>query len=359
LFSIDKRIIMHTALRPFMTTGIAIAGAGILVAAPVTVLPHGPQAVEVAAPVAAVRQVTVDVELTALIDALIVAMPEAVVGTAQFLFETVPGVVLADFAAGRFAHAVAIAILLPAVAYSVPLAPIVAAFASELPLPLGTFDGVLNQGLYLINSIPSIPVEVILLLAEVIDGNLSPADFPAAALNAITNRLNTAVQSFQQIIAAIGGALPLSTLAVSPQELPPFAVEEAPAESTHAENFSSNAAAVPPDAPLNTVTLDVETAAAGHEASAASGPVESEPESEEQPLDTADDDETPNGGTDLSDGNLAEPGVTAVDPADGEADGSGMGTEPDTVIAGEDDTEQTATTDTVSADPGRDAGTPE
>lgn len=313
---------MHTALRPFMTTGVAIVGAGVLAVAPVMVAPPMPPVVEVAAPAAAIRTVTADLELTALIDALIVAIPEAAVGTAQFLFQTWPNAILADIASGQFAHAVAIAIVVPAIAYSLPLAPIVEAFASELPLPLGTFDGILKQGLFLANSLPSIPVDLILLAAQVLDGSLAPADFPAAAATAVTNRLTTAVESFQKIIAAIGGALPLSVLSVSPQELQPFTIEsDLPAESTVTEAFSADVGDATQDSPVKTVTLTVDAAAATDDADevdrAPIVSVASVAEVEEQRATAADDDESSNGATDLSDGNQAVPGELSDEPVGG------------------------------------------
>ncbi|MEO3760413.1 hypothetical protein ABGB19_19290 [Mycobacterium sp. B14F4] len=318
---------MFAALRPYTTAGIAIVGAGVIAVAPTTVPPPDLPAVEVAA-VDAVRTVSAEVALTALPEALLAAAAEAVAGTVTFFLETVPAVVLADIAAGRFGHAAAISIAAIAVGYSLPWAPLVSALANELPLPLGTFDGVLQQGLFLVNSPPSIPVDLLLLAANVVDGFISPADFPDLALAAITTRITAAVESIQKIVAAIGGALPVSalefqTLAVD-DELP-----DASADLSTAELSSQSITSVAFDASVGTATVTVDTATPEDlDENDAAAPGETG-EQEDEPQEVAGEDESPDGATDLSDGNKAGPGVAGSDL------GSGSDEESTTVVAEE------------------------
>src|SRR3990170_7863685 len=76
---------MHTALRPYVTTGIAIVGASVIAVAPVTVPPPELPSVDVVA-ADVVRSVTADVELTALADVL-AAFPQAAAVIVQLVLQ--------------------------------------------------------------------------------------------------------------------------------------------------------------------------------------------------------------------------------------------------------------------------------
>ena len=68
--------------------------------------------------------------------------------------------------------------------------------------------------------------------------------------------------------------------------------------------------------------------------------------SEAEPQAPADDDVTPNGGTDLSDGNMAGPGTTDGEPASEDNDGSAPVTANDTTAEGDSGGDTATTTDT-------------
>jgi hypothetical protein len=247
-----------------------------------------------------------------------------------------PTAVLADLASGEFGHAAAITIAAITVGYSLPWGPLVSAAANELPLPLGTFDGVLWQGLAVINAIPSIPIDVLVLAASVIDGVSSPADFPAAALNAATTRITAGLEALQNIIAAIGGALPLNAL-----EFQTLAVEEehpaAQIDLGTAELSSQSISSVTLGAPEGTagtksVTVDASAPADINEndGTTPGEAGESETLSEDESETAAGEDETPNGATDLSDGNMAQPGTSDSESTGDDETGMNADTEPDT-----------------------------
>jgi hypothetical protein len=338
-----------------MTTGIAIVGASVIAVAPIAVPPPDMSTVEVAA-VDTARTVSADVELTALLDALIAAVPQAAEVTAQFFLQNLPAGVTAALAEGRFARVLTIAAVVPAAALTVPLAPFITAFANELPLPLGTLDGVIRHGFLFANAVPSIFIDVLSLAADVVDGVLSPADFPDAALGAITTRVSMAIESFQKIVAAIGGTLPLNGF-----QLQTLAVEDespdVPFEPETTEFSSQSVSSASLSSPADTVTVTVDPQALGdpehnEDGTPAGSPTEDDQSSDES---QAEDNETANGGTDLTGGNRAEPGINGEQESAVEDAGSGAGTTDDTTAetAAADDTGgETTDSDAGSADSG-------
>jgi hypothetical protein len=175
---------MHTALRPYVTTGIAIVGASVIAVAPVTVPPPELPSVEVVA-ADVVRSVTADVELTALVDVL-AAFPQAaavivqlvlqavplpaefeslvmalanagvpaVTETVKLFTETIPATAQTLIATGKFAHLPALAVQAVLLGVLTPPAQYLSALVQELPLPFGTPDGLIDESFKLLVQTP-------------------------------------------------------------------------------------------------------------------------------------------------------------------------------------------------------------
>jgi hypothetical protein len=380
---------MDTARRPYLTTGIALLGASVIAVAPVTVPPQELPSIEVSA-VDALRSVTADVELTASWVDLIAAVPEAaalilqaalqplplpveleslaialvkaggpaVTETVKLWTETLPTTAQSLIAAGKFAH---LAVLAANTVYTgtlTPIAPFAVVLMEALPLPIGTQAGVLNEFLKLAIQTPFVAgTTVLTLLAQVIDDGLSPVAAFTGAIDALSTAVTSAVESIEKIVAALGGALPISALA-TPEDLEEAhtlavatdmpAVNDTNFVMSTMNSFTQQGAAdtvtvtvVPtpsqdtedPNTPLVNTEPDAESTA--------------EDQSDEESQDSAGDDVMSNGATDLSDGNMAQPGTTNDESADEDNDGATNATDDVTAVAGTSG-DQTATTNDSS-----------
>ena len=363
---------MHTALRPYATTGIALVGASVIAVAPVTVPPPELPSVEVVA-ADVVRSVTADVELTALVD-LIAAVPTvaalvvqaamqalplpaefesfaialanagvpAVTETFKLFTETIPATAQNLIATGQFAHLGVLAWNAVYLGVLTPVAPFVVAVIDALPMPIGTQNGVLNEFLKLGLQTPAVTVSTVLsYFAQIIDDGLSPLAALTGALDAVSTGITSVLESIGKIVAAFGGALPFADLA------PPEALDQARATTVAADmpavndtSFvasSVNSSLQEDTANAVTVTVDASTSSSTEETatSMANTEVEAEP---------SDDDVTVNGATDLTDGNKAEPGTTLDETAEEGNDAPTTATED---VSG-DQTETTTDESTVS-----------
>ena len=340
---------MRTALRPYMTTGIAIVGASVIAVAPVTAPPQLQPEVTV---VDAVRSVSTDVELTGLADALIAAVPQAVAATVTLFTATIPASAQSLIAAGKFAHLPALAVNAVILGTMAPVTPFLAALAQELPSPFGGPDGLIGQTWKLGFVTPAVTLStVVVLMAEVIDDGLSPLDAVLGSLNALSSAITATVESIQKIIGAVGGSIPFKTMAVAED------LDNARAVSTAVNSASGpfdqpNVVPASVDSlslkgPTNGVSITVDTSALqndpGSEASAQTVTEQSVPDAGDKSQEPASEDVTPNGGTDLSDGNKAEPGTAGENSAGAENDGS-------TTEAEEDTAAKTATDDETAAE---------
>lgn len=371
---------VHTALRPHVTAGIAIAGASVVALAPVTVPPRDVAAGEVAA-VHTARTMTADVELTALVD-LIAAVPTvaallvqaalqpvplppelkslaialanagvpAVTETFKLWTETLPASAQSLISTGKFAHLAVLAVNAVYLGTLTPIAPFAVALMEAVPLPFGTTDGVINQLLDLGIKTPLLTAtSVLALAASVIDDGLSPVDAVVGTVGALSAGLTLSVAQIQKILATLSGALPFGALA--PPEVPDAARASSMAAELPAAN-DANVAAVNADSSASnarTVTVTVDSGqspkpeAAPDFAPAANTSSHHESGREE----SAGDDETVNGATDLSDGNAVEQGGRDDKPTDDSGDKSSAAHE--TTVE-----DQAATT--TDADTGSDEG---
>jgi hypothetical protein len=219
-----------------------------------------------------------------------------------------------------------------------------------LPLPFGTADGLINESFKLAIQTPAVTVSTVLsLMAQVIDDGLSPVAAFAGILDALSTAITSSMESIGKIVAAVGGgALPFSAM-VAPEGLDESRTLAIAAESGTGPLDNPNVVPVSLDSsnldgPTDTVTVTVDTSALENtDETEDSGPArtgESEDESGDEPQGLAGDDVTPNGGTDLSDGNQAEPGPTGVDNDD-----STTVTEDDATLKGSSGDETATTTD--------------
>jgi hypothetical protein len=392
---------VHTALRPYVTTGIAIVGASVVAVAPVTMPPRDVAAVEVAA-VDTVRTVTVDVELTALVD-LIAAVPTvaallvqaalqpvplppelkslaialanagvpAVTETVKLWTETLPASALTLISTGKFAHLAVLAVNAVYLGTLTPIAPFAVALMEAVPLPLGTTSGVINQLLDLGIKTPFVTAtSVLALAASVIDDGLSPFDALVGAVGALSTGLTLSVAQVQKILATLSGALPFSALAA--RQVPDtaratsFVADLPAANDAYVAAVNANSCA----GSTKTLTVAVDSAVqpsgvspSGVSPSGASPEPEPEAVPDVVPAEAtssddesvaekpAEDDEAVNGATDLSDGNAVKPSLHHDEPKDGSGDKSSTADE----IAVED--HAAATTDAAAgSDEGSDAG---
>jgi hypothetical protein len=395
---------MDTARRPYLTTGIALLGASVIAVAPVTVPPQELPSIEVSA-VDALRSVTADVELAASWVDLIAAVPEAaalilqaalqplplpveleslaialvkaggpaVTETVKLWTETLPTTAQSLIAAGKFAH---LAVLAANTVYAgtlTPIAPFAVVLMEALPLPIGTQAGVLNEFLKLAIQTPFVAgTTVLTLLAQVIDDGLSPVAAFTGAIDALSTAVTSAVESIEKIVAALGGALPISALA-APEDLAEahtmaVATDMPAVNDTNFVMSTMNSFTQQGGADTVTVTVvptpsqdteDPNTPLVNTEPDAEST---AENQSDEESQDSAGDDVMSNGATDLSDGNMAQPGTTNDESADEDNDGATNATDDVTAVAGTSG-DQTATTndsstgsDDASGDNGESSG---
>jgi hypothetical protein len=325
---------MATALRPYLTTGAAIAGASIIAVAPITVAPPDLPAVEVAA-ADAVRTVTTDVELTALLDDLVAAVTQSVTETIKLYTETLPATAANLISTGRFAH---LAVLAVNTAYLTPLtiiAPFAVGFMQAIPKPFGTLDGVINESLKMIIQTPAVAgISILSLFASIIDDGLSPFDAVVGSFGYLTDAFTKTIESLEKIVATFAGALPIAALA-PPQDLAQARQQTLAAPTATASVDDPNVVpasvnSVSSEGSGETVTVSVDTPAAAEAGGAEDEtPIGSAPPEDDESSDEsqAGDDTTPNGGTDLSDGNQAEPGGGEEESTNADNDGSNPATE--------------------------------
>jgi hypothetical protein len=358
---------MHIALRPYMTTGIAIVGAGIIAVAPVTVPPPNMPTVKVAA-VNAARSITADVELTASWVDILAAVPEAaglilqvalqpvplpaelealaialvkaggpaITETVKLFTETLPTEAQNLIATGQFAHLAVLAANTVYLGTLTPIAPFAVAVMEALPLPIGQKGGVIDELLVLGIQTPFLAgVTILSLAADVIDNGLSPVDALAGSIGAVYTAVTASVASVNKIVSTLTKTLPIADLA------PPEVMEQARAtvaelpapNDTNVVASSLNSS--PQQSVADTVTVTIESSDDDDDGDSSEAPATND--------DSADEDVTANGATDLSDGNMAEPAA-----ADAE---SGNQTNDDSSATTPDD--QTATND---SDTGADEG---
>ena len=312
---------MATALSPYLTTGVALVGAGVIAVAP---LPLPSDAVVDVAPPVAPRAVTADVALTGLVDELFTAVQLSVTETVKLYTESLPATLAGLVAQGRFAH---IAVLAVNTAYLTPLtiiAPFAVAALNQIPFPFGTTAGVINEALKVVIQTPALTaVSIMSLFASIIDDGLSPFDAIVGSIGVFTNAVSSVLESIEKIGSMLVGALPIADLAPL-QEMSQPRQQAMAVETTAFDDADVVAVEVDPPAvegPAGATTaaptsLTVEAEDPPGEDRAAV----TEADDEAQVPDEAEEDaagpaETPNGGTDLSDGNLAEPGTSADEPA--------------------------------------------
>jgi hypothetical protein len=363
---------MQIALRPYVTTGIALVGASVIAVGPVTVPPPELPSVEVVA-ADVVRSMTVDVELTALVD-LIAAVPAvgalivqaamqalplpaefesfaialanagvpAVTETFKLFTETLPATAQNLIATGQFAHLGVLAWNTVYLGTLTPVAPFVVAVIDALPMPIGTQNGVLSEFLKLGLQIPAATGSTVLsYFAQIIDAGLSPLAALSGAFDAISTGVTSALESIGKIVAALAGALPIADLAppeTMDQARTATVVQDLPAANDTSFVASTVNTSLQEDAAKAvTVTVDASTTTSIEETTTplATTGVEAEP---------SEDDVTANGATDLTDGNKAEPGTTLDETAEEGNDAPTTATED----ASGDQTETTTDESTVS-----------
>ena len=328
---------MATALRPYLTTGVAIVGASVIAVAPVTVAPPDLPAVEVAA-ADAVRTVTADVKLTALLDDLVAAVQQSVTETIKLYTETLPATAANLISTGRFAH---LAVLAVNTAYLTPLtiiAPFAVGFMQAIPKPFGTLDGVINESLKMIIQTPAVAgISILSLFASIIDDGLSPFDAVVGSIGYLTDAVTKTVESLEKIVATFAGALPIADLA-PPQGLIQARQQTLPApeETGSLDDPDVVPASVNSEGAGETVTVTVDTLTAETGGAEDGTPVGSAQPEDDESADEPQtgDDTTPDGGTDLPDGNQAEPGVGEEESTDEGDGGSNPVTETDADVEG-------------------------
>ena len=367
---------MHIALRPYVTTGIAIVGASVIAVAPVTVPPPELPSVDADA----VRSVTADVELTALVD-LIAAFPQAaaqivqvvlqavplpaeleslvlalanagvpaVTETFKLFTETIPTTALNLVATGKFAHIPVLAVQAVILGVVTPPAQYLSALVQELPLPFGTPDGLIDESFKLLVQTPTLAgITILNLLADVIDSGLSPVAALSGMIDAISTAVTSALESVGKIVAALGGALPIADLA-PPEPMDQTRTTAVAADMPTADDanvLASNVNSSTQQEAVDAVTVAVDQSASQDSPDTNTPPVTTKSENEPQEL--AGEDVTANGATDLSDGNMAESGIANDESANEQGDGSTTVAEEDTTVEGASG-DQTATTSNESA----------
>jgi hypothetical protein len=208
----------------------------------------------------------------------------------------------------------------------------------ELPMPIGTVDGMINQAAVLAIEVGlATPLGIGNLIANVFDSGMSPTVALSSSIGLINQAIALSIDAVGKIVAALSGALPIAALAVqevpnevqmltAPEENEPVDDPNVVPHSVNSSDFQAHA---------ETITLTVDSHARDDADST---------EADESKT-SAGDGETPNGATDLSDGNKAEPGDTGAEQTGEDDDGSqvgnettGTGTETDVSSAGATDT---------------------
>lgn len=381
---------MPAVIRPYMTTGIAIVGASVIAVAPLSVPPQELSSIEVAA-VDAVRSVTADFELAASWVDLIAAVPEAaalilqvalqplplpaeveslaialvkaagpaVTETIKLWTETLPTTAQSLIAAGKFAH---LAVLAANTVYAgtlLPIAPFALVLMEALPLPLGTQGGVLNEFLKLSIQTPFLAGTTVLTqLAQIIDDGLSPVAAALGTFDALSAAVTSAVESIGKIVAAFGGALPISALAapegVAERHTMAVATDMPAVNDTNIVTSSMNSFTQQGAADAVTVTVaptplqDTEDPNTPPVNTGSDDESMADNQADEEWQDSAGDDVTSNGATDLSDGNMAQPGNTDDESAD--VDNGGANAAEDVTTVEDASGDETATTNDSSTE---------
>jgi hypothetical protein len=331
-----------------MTTGIAIVGASVIAVAPLTAPPPELRTAEVAA-VDAIRSVHSDVELTGLADALIAAVPQAVAATVTLFTSTIPASAQNLIAAGKFAHLPVLAVNAVILGTMAPVTPFLVALVNELPSPLGTLDGVIAEAWKLVFETPASTLSnVLVLMAEVIDDGLSPLDAVLGSINNLSIAIAATVESIQTIIGKLGSSAPFKTMAAA-EEVDNARVGSAAASSTgqlddpNVVPDSLDSLTLKDSTNSSTVTVDTSALKNTDEIKASKPTVteESEPEAADKSHEPAAVDATPNGGTDLSHGNKADPGTTGEKSTGGDHDAPTAAAKDDTTVGSASDNEPT------------------
>src|SRR5882757_2562134 len=217
---------MNLAISPYVSRGIAIVGASVIVAAPITAPPLQAASVQVAASVPAVVQV--DVQLAGLLEALLAVPGQTVtniVETARFYLSLVPGYLEHDGPIGLIDLPINAAID----TFDAAIRPLVFAFIDNLPSPIGGGDseaqGLIFRGFYAYRSFAYVIEDVNYLVGSVLRG--------VTPLGDVFSYLAVTAQYFvRDLMAAITGTVPF-VFAAAPAakaveaDVDPVAVEAA------------------------------------------------------------------------------------------------------------------------------------
>jgi hypothetical protein len=226
-----------------------------------------------------------------------------------------------------------------------PIAPFAVVLMEALPLPIGTQGGALNEFLKLSIQTPFLAgTTVLTLLAQIVDDGLSPVAAALGTFDALSTAVTSAVESIGKIVAAFGGALPISALAapegVAEARTMAVATDMPAVNDTKIVTSSMNSPTQPAAADAVTVTVTPTASAGSGEGSMTDN------RSGEETQDPAVDDVTSNGATDLTDGNMAKPGNADDESAD-EDNGGDKANDDVTAVEGAAD-DQTAPTNDSS-----------
>ncbi len=353
---------MHTALRPYMTAGIALVGASVIAVAPVTVPPPWLPSVDVVA-ADVVPSVSADVQLTGLADVLAVfpqlaatvvqivleALPlpakfeslvmalanagvPAVTETVKLFTETIPTAALNLIAAGKFAHLPVLAIQSVFLGVITPPAQYLSVLVEHLPLPFGTPDGLIDEAYLLFVKTPMVAgLTIMNLVADVFDSGLSLAAAFTGTIDALSTAFAAAVESVGKIVAAVVGALPFAAIE---QQAPDAARAMEPTADLPAANDTSVVATVVDPsqqeyvAPTVTVAVDPSTVISTEEVPTTPVAAEVDEELSEAAVVT-------DGTTDLAADDTVEPGDLVGEPGE-DGDDAAAPTVPDDTSAAED-----------------------
>ncbi len=206
---------MLQTVRPYLTTGIALVGAAVIVAAPITVAPPDLSPAQIVACAETITQ-TASVELAGFTEALITAVIDTVVFYPKLFVDVAPGLVVQAIVNGQFASLVPLAVEIALLGVTGPIQLLAGPFITELPLPLGTADGVVFNTLQILKAVPTMVVALLQAPAAFLDGDLTLAQAIDATIDAVVTGFTTPIVSIQKIVAALLGTLPFAAPAAAP-----------------------------------------------------------------------------------------------------------------------------------------------
>lgn len=200
---------MFEVIRPGLTTGVALVSVGAIAIAPITITPPRLAATQVVTCTDVAAQ-AVAVELAGFSEDMSLALSQTWNFYPVLLEALAPLLMINALINKQLASLVPITAYIATYAVTGPIEILAGPFVKNLPLPLGTNDGVIYNAVELVKAAPTLLVSLLQAPAGVLDRKLTLQEAVDAATNAIATAFTSSTEALQKIAEALGGVVPVA-----------------------------------------------------------------------------------------------------------------------------------------------------